>query len=101
MSYNIGVKYLIEKYPSGHLQKYTPSFEERLRKARNKKEYKEIEASATDNDTIKYMQNLRNIENVDHDDLEVYLLLDQYYSGITVKKELETKLIRMGLVISN
>lgn len=98
--YNTAVEYLQKKYPSPY-QRYTPSFESKLTKARNMKEFKAIKASATEDDIIRFTTNLKEIEGVDRDDLEIYLLLEQYSYGIEPKRELEAKLIQMNLVDSN
>ena len=83
-AYNIAVKYLQSKY--GKVLGYTSSFSDRLRKARNQKEYKEITNTATDRD-----REIVIIENAikDKDDKYLFILTKQYYLGIAPKKELE------------
>jgi hypothetical protein len=98
--YNTAIKYLQTKYPPTY-QRYTQGFQSKLGMARNAKERKEIEASVTENDIIRFTVDLTKVEGVDHDDLELYLLLGQYNYGVQPKKELEAKLIRMNLVVSN
>lgn len=98
--YNTAVRYLQKKYPP-HYQRYTSSFQEKLSRAGSMRKRKEIEATATENDIIQFTVDLTKIEGVDHDDLEIYLLLGQYYYGIEPKRELEAKLIQMNLVVPN
>lgn len=40
----------------------------------------------------------KNVENDNHDDNEIKLLLKQYYLGIEPKKELYFKLVYMGII---
>jgi hypothetical protein len=40
----------------------------------------------------------KNVENDNHDDNEIKLLLKQYYLGIEPKKELYFKLVYMGIM---
>jgi hypothetical protein len=95
MSYNIAVKYLIKKYPTSF--EYTHSFVDRLHKTRNKKEYEEMIANATDRDITQTVRNLDGMD-VPYDDLLLCKLVHQYSaSPIVIGKELTNHLIRMGI----
>lgn len=92
--YNIAIKYLMDKYGyKTHV--LSKSIQDQLRKARNKKERKEIENKIKDSDYIHLMDSSK-IE--DHDDKEIYLLLNQFYLSNKVKIELENKLKTMGII---
>lgn len=93
--YNEGVKYLKQKFGFRNVH-FTEGFAKKLRRARNKKEHKEILATATNDD---YIQIINSIPDDDHNSQEVLLLLGQYYYGVSVKKELYNKLISLGVTL--
>jgi len=97
MSYNTAIRYLQTKYAIGSIS-YTSGFQDRLRRARNSREREDMVANATDRDKIIHLNDLRTIEGVDHDDLEVYLLVGQYHYSRSVDKELTRKLVDMNLL---
>ena len=62
------------------------------------------------NEALKYLQGkygtqelrtgttFKNVENDNHDDNEIKLLLKQYYYGIDAQRELYFKLVYMGIM---
>lgn len=92
--YNIAVKYLINKYGK-KIVDYTESYREKLRKANTVKERTEIRNNISDKDIVITFNDVP-IENTD--DINIVLLLNQYYYGKAVKQELEDKLVSMGIV---
>jgi len=84
---NIAFNYLKDKY--GYKRTgYTNGFIDKLRKARTVKERKEILSTVTDNDYI-----IITNPATEHDDIEVELLMQQYYYGYIVRFELQNKLM--------
>jgi hypothetical protein len=93
-SYNIAVKYLQDKYGKrrcGH----TEAFSKKMRQAKNKKELKEVMDSETDDDFIIVYN---PIPDDNRDDIEIQLLLSQFYYGYKVRFELYNKLCIMGVI---
>jgi len=90
--YNEAYAYLKAKYGVTRLG-LTCSAMQRLTRARNAKERKEIESSFTDND---YQLRLNNITGLD--DIQIEILMKQYYYGIAAKKDLYNTLIDRGII---
>lgn len=91
--YNVGIHYLQNKY--GYRKtSHTEAFTKRLRRAGNKKELLEVQASITDDDWI-------IIANpaTDNDGREIELLLQQYPLGRSVRYELYNKLVSVGAIV--
>lgn len=88
--YNIAVRYLVNKYPG--MVYRTENALNRLRKARNLKEKKSIEATFTENDFIKTYSKDLVLKSNNTDDISIHLLVEQYYLGIKPKYELENLL---------
>jgi hypothetical protein len=95
MCYNIAFNYLGNKYGFTRVE-LIPSVREKLRRARNKKEEKEIESKITEED-YPHRINHDNIPEIGSD-RTIYLLLTQYYYGSAPKKELEVLLKSMDLM---
>lgn len=97
-TYNVAFSYLKNQgytTTSG----YTYSFREQLRKCKTKKEYFELEKTATDNcREIVLKPNLTETDFKTINDYEIYLLVKQYSLGIGAKKDLYDKLISIGLL---
>lgn len=94
--YNTAVKYLISKY--GSEKALTSKSLDLLRHAGNKKRRNELLNSFTDSNYTSYIKaNL--IEDHEHDDYGLYLLVKQYnISSTTIKPELYNKLIQMKII---
>jgi len=90
--YNEAINYLKNKYGFKRTG-LTSKAQEKLSKARNKKERKEIEDSFTERD---YQIKINSI--TEKDDEFIMLLIQQYYYGNAPKKELYNKLIQMGII---
>jgi len=90
--YNEAYAYLKAKYGYTRLR-LSCSAEHRLKAARNIKERKEIESSFTDND---YQLRLNDITGLD--DIQIEILMKQYYYGIAAKKDLYNTLLSRGII---
>lgn len=93
--YNEAINYLKNKYGFKRTQ-ITSKANEKLRKARNKKERKEIEDSFTERD---FQIKINPI--IEKEDEYIILLIQQYYYGNAPKLELCDKLIQMGIINSS
>lgn len=97
-TYNEGVRYLGREYGYRDMG-YTCSFQRKLGSAKNLKERRAIEASATEGDRVLSLQPNQTIHDFrNSNDYEVYLLLNQYQYGIEAKKDLYNKLIYLGVL---
>jgi hypothetical protein len=85
--FNIAFNYLKDKYGYKRMG-YTNNFIDKLRKARSVKERKEILSTVTDDNYI-----IITNPATEHDDIEVELLMQQYYYGFKVRFELQNKLM--------
>ena len=95
--YNIGLNYLINKYGRKKLKK-TCAFNNKLSKARNKKEYNELIANATDSDYNSTHNDVPEDYSSDH---AISMLLRQYNNSstkIAINNELHHHLIMVKAI---
>lgn len=90
--YNEGINYLKNKYGFKRTR-LTSKASEKLYKAINKKERKEIEDSFSERDYHLIINPITEKE-----DEVIMLLIQQYYYGNSPKEELYNKLIQMGVI---
>jgi hypothetical protein len=90
---NIAIKYLIEKCGSIRCG-LIKSSERKLSYARGVRERRKIENSFTDEDyCLSYNQH-----NVTDEDMEIHLLINEYYLSIKVREELYNKLAQKNII---
>ena len=103
MVYNANTYNVAFNYLKAHGYTITLGYNGRFRKLLSKttkmKEYKELQAKATDSDKeIGLKLGLLEKDFKTSDDYEIYLLVNQYKLGIEPKKDLYNKLISIGLL---
>lgn len=97
--YNIGYNYLKDKYGYRKIS-YNEKFRNKLQRARNAKERKELLANITDNDYNIVLNDVSEPEtNVQ--DREIELLLNQYQYGFHINTELYNVLVIVGVIEYN
>lgn len=90
--YNEAYNYLKNKYGTWRLG-FTPNFGDKLRRCRNKKEREDLEKTATDKDYNIVLNKVTDLA-----DQQISELMDVYYHGISIKRELYELLVSRGII---
>lgn len=97
--YNIALKYLTEKYKDRCHKVQSVEFRKKVERCKTVREKRILYENMTDAD-FDYVLPSKIVFDCPNDE-HLRLLVNQYYFGFGVKRDLEEKLLEMGLVESN